>query len=185
VRMLNLYEIELVAGGWGTTGETLDGMPIDDDNHITVTGRLPGIPALGFSYGYGGPETGNSYPGDPADLGAGNAIADQRDPNWFQSLIDNVLKPIVEGIVGRETKTQEQREQNENTITQQFIKQDYAASGSALTNGRQVSTWYMKDGSTYWDINGNGKPDYRTWFNSDGSLWGDDGSGATLLNKPR
>ncbi len=74
--MLNAYEIDLVAGGWGTTGATLDGMILAGGSDIEVRGFRYGAPGFGFSHGYGGPETGNSYPGDPADLGAGGGGRD-------------------------------------------------------------------------------------------------------------
>jgi len=62
VRLLTKYEIDLVAGGWGTTGETLDGMLLDKDSEIVVTGRRPTImPGFGFNWGYAGPDFGGNY----------------------------------------------------------------------------------------------------------------------------
>jgi hypothetical protein len=62
VRMLNAYEIDLVAGGWGTTGATLDGMILANGDEITVTGRrLGGFPDFGFSLRYTEPATDVNY----------------------------------------------------------------------------------------------------------------------------
>lgn len=161
--MLNLYEIELVAGGWGTTGETLDGMPIDDDNHITVTGRLPGIPALGFSYGYGGPETGNSYPGDPADLGAGNMMAANGDwPDWLKSLYKWAFN--------------DKSAELEKKVAEKFDPLKVVSKNV----WKGTLAYHMEDGTVFIDTDGNGTVDAHLYRDRTGLTWVDKGEGPKL-----
>lgn len=67
MRVLTSHEIDLIAGGWGSS--TLQ-FPSNDDDEIIVRGPRIGGPIAG-------PDFGGGYPGDPSDLGSGNG----GDPN--------------------------------------------------------------------------------------------------------
>lgn len=45
----------------------------------------------------------------------------------------------------------------------------------------KTRVWMMSDGSIFYDKNGNGKPDYLVIKGRDGTRYGDDGSGWTML----
>ncbi|WP_179188194.1 hypothetical protein [Sphingomonas sp. IBVSS2] len=176
--MLNAHEIDLVASGWGTTGATLDGMILAGGPDIEVRGFRYGVPSMGFSHGYGGPETGNSYPGDPADLGAGSPGSDGPDVlgpglEMARWLIDKTLE-LKKDWHAREARINSLFDQNKITIT---IDHKASSFNKALGFDRDWIIWKTSDGKIFADTNGNGAADIQYikdsqgfWHMSDGEV---------------
>lgn len=92
-----------------------------------------------------------------------------------QQLVVNILNLLF----STDFKTTNEQKANEDRISSQFNPNDVLARGT-IANGA-IDTWMMKDGSIYYDMNHNGRPDYQTMYVQDGSLYGNDGSGWKAL----
>jgi hypothetical protein len=204
VRMLNLSEIELVAGGWGTTGETLDGMPIGSGDGIEVNGRR-GVSGWGFGYGYVGPDTGqgNFYPGDPADLGAGGGSppeivvtapdsGDTQRSQLLQKLGEALLGALTEKAVDKAASAMEAR-RHETVINNEFSNllttQDSTkvqVTASKDIRGGAVITWYdgerFANGKTFIDSDRNGSMDI-VLYERNGTVYYNVGDGEGYRSK--
>ncbi|OSZ65025.1 hypothetical protein CAP40_14505 [Sphingomonas sp. IBVSS2] len=210
--MLNAYEIDLVAGGWGTTGATLDGMILAGGSDIEVRGFRYGAPGFGFSHGYGGPETGNSYPGDPADLGAGSAGSEGPGPDEIvvtaphagagdgDTQAGPVLKIIGKALVDALVEKGVEKAVNaagapshEDVINKRFsdhlTSQESTKVKVTITKdrpGESIISWYygerFTDGSIFFDSDGNGRMDIQL-FQRNGNVYFDIGDNKGFRTK--
>jgi hypothetical protein len=154
----------MLRGGFSTMAE-------GGGDDATVIGHQPIVidplsPGSGgdWSGGGGGEAVGGGGVGPAPGQGVGGNVIDK--------VIDKLIRDL-EGAEAREAK-----------ISEPFSDPSIISSqGRAMSSDGSVNVqmWTTKDGSIYYDMNGNGRPDYKTWYDTSGHLWGDDGRGPTQL----
>lgn len=170
MRMLTSHEVELIAGGWGSDRDIF-GLPKEDGSndrdHIYVTAPRP--------LGHNGPDVGNYYPGDPADLFAGGG----RD-------ISQVLELGAENarwLIDKALEAKKDWHAREAAVDASFDKQkiaitiDHKASSfnKALGFDHDWIIWRTYDGKIFADTNGNGAADTEYFKDNQGHWWVTDG----------
>ncbi|MGE8093381.1 hypothetical protein ACQKPB_07360 [Sphingomonas sp. NPDC085925] len=162
MRMLNAYEIDLVAGGWGTTGATLDGMILANGDEITVTGRrLGGFPDFGFSLRYTEPATDVNY---FAGGGGGQPPAPPAGPAL------EIAKFVAELITKLPVDIYSQAEIAARNLTYYYrggingesVRPDSLNTVTTL-NGVTIYQ-HTKSGNLYADRDGEGSVDTAIWY---------------------
>ena len=171
MRMLTSHEIELIAGGWGSSQDIFGFYKEDgsskDYGRITVTAPIPG--------GHAGPDTGNYYPGDPADLRAGGG----RD-------ISQILELGAENarwLIDKAREAKKDWHAREAAVDASFDKQkiaitiDHKASdfNKALGFDHDWIIWRTHDGRIFADTNGNRAADTEFFKDNQGHWWATDG----------
>lgn len=96
----------------------------------------------------------------------------------FNGLI-GLVTGITGSVIGNSITNAQQAETNlaktfdPSTVTSNITGWD--------SSGNIVHGWLTKDGSTWWDNNGNNTPDQRMWKDSAGNVWSDWGNGPQLV----
>lgn len=111
------------------------------------------------------------------EAGFGGSIIDPVET--LQHIIAKLLDLFFDKVV----KTDEEKKEDEQKVAQMFDPAQIAAQGNGrAADGRTVHFWVMRDGTTFYDVNGNGTPDYMTKFGpAADELFGNDGTGWSQL----
>jgi len=121
------------------------------------------------------------FSGGVLEPGDGAGVDDQ---NLWQTLLKEVVLPVLTAIIGRAVKSHEQQEADEKAVAQTMQGEPRAIGHYTTNDGKTGTMFNMADGTVFWDTNGNGTADYHTRYNTDGSLWGtDDGKTWSMISQ--
>jgi hypothetical protein len=163
MREISIEECMRVSGGFGFFSDTRSYMNIpmfNADDIIIVSGRrsYDSLSEKMFSFGgMAGYDT--------------TAFVASMDSTYDE--IQQTVARILNALFDLELKTDKERQENEEKISNEFKPEDVVSTGKT----GDKATWTTKDGMTWIDTNGNGKPDYQIKFDRGGNAYGNDGSG--------
>jgi len=164
------------------TLEELDHVSGSGDDPIVVTAKTKssdwGGGGLGgpfnFRYlsgagaGTTGPEAWVGGSGEPVKTAQWQAPA-------AVGIVGDAIKDI---LVDKAIKSSEK----EQKIADQFDPNEVVRNLQGMDRNGQIDPgWQMRDGSRFYDTDGNGKPDMRMWTDKPGNVWIDTGDGRTLV----